>query len=84
MIVHIVWCRGCGNAWAASEPQPGDVFGEDPLADSCACACTDDDRAEYEDWVTDPPLGDLPDRAFAAAAGEVMAAVRALLGDLPA
>lgn len=83
MIIHIIWCRGCGNAWAASEPQPGDVFIEDPLADSCTCTCTSESQPGYEDWVTDPRPEELPAGAFAVAAGQVMAAIRSLLAAPP-
>jgi hypothetical protein len=86
VIIHVIYCRGCRNAWTDTEPSAGETVPPlDPLAleFDCECTCTDLDAAEYEDWVTDPEPSSVPADAWAVAAGRVMRAVSGFLGDLP-
>lgn len=50
---HVIYCRGCGNAWL--EPPEARPLADPPVdqPSSCACTCRDGDP-HYEDWVTDP------------------------------
>jgi hypothetical protein len=59
---HVIYCRGCGNAWAQGDAEP------EPGTDFCGCTCTDLADPRYEDWVTDPAPGEIPPGAFALSA----------------
>lgn len=48
--IHVVWCRSCRRAWYDG--------------DGCGCTCTDGQEPPYEDWVTDPDLGEIPAGAW--------------------
>lgn len=66
MIVHVIWCQGCGHAWC--EVEAAAVIFPHPLAaaGACTCTCTDPGDPLYEAWIIDPDPGEVPAPAFAA------------------
>jgi hypothetical protein len=71
MTVHIIWCRGCLQAWTEVEMDgPGGI----PMrvCSHCPCTCADPADPLYEAWVSDPDPAGLPAGEWAGAAAWAM------------
>ena len=62
---HVVYCRSCQKAWISLDISPMELDNPTRAAvDDCACVCTDDQDAPYEDWVVDPDPAEIPEGAW--------------------